>query len=215
MERWNSLPAIVRQIVLGFGLFVAGAAIAFGYSYRPLHGALSWRVDHLETRLDERNRENFALREELSKLKSDRAKSIDPATLEQVRTELDQTRGALASAEDKVERLEKQRRNANAGADRWRKRYEKLRDDKVRPVLPAAPASTPPTNPSTPSASSPSPLSSTGESATQDFAPPRGPSLELEPAPAPATRMSPPASTDSSESGMLSPAPSSVPSELP
>ena len=57
MERWNSLPLILRQIILGVTLFVLGAGLSFAYSYRPLYGALTWKVESLESRLDERNLE--------------------------------------------------------------------------------------------------------------------------------------------------------------
>ena len=51
-ENFLPLPRWLRHGLIGVGLFLAGAALAFGYSYRPLHGALSWQVDQLEAKLD-------------------------------------------------------------------------------------------------------------------------------------------------------------------
>jgi hypothetical protein len=151
MDFWNSLPAILRKTLIGAGLFLAGAALSFGYSYRPLHGAMTWKVDQLEAKLDERNRENLVLGDELAKLRAVEAVRIDPEALESVEEELKKTKRALASAEKKLERGEKKRKDSLARADRWRKRYESLRDEQV------AAAATPPTQATDLAASSASP----------------------------------------------------------
>jgi len=138
MERWNSLPFIVRQIMLGVLLFVLGAALSFAYSYRPLHGALTWKVDSLEARLDERNIESTKLKDELARLEKQAKTSVDAETLAQVEAELSRTKAALKKSESVVELTERKRRDANSSADRWRKRYQALRDDQS--ALPAAKA---------------------------------------------------------------------------
>jgi len=66
-ENFRRLPIWFRHALIGLGLFLAGAILAFGYSYRPLHGALIWQVDQLEERLDERNRENVELSDLLAR----------------------------------------------------------------------------------------------------------------------------------------------------
>ncbi|MEE8167128.1 MAG: hypothetical protein V3T64_16300 [Myxococcota bacterium] len=139
MVRWNSLPTFVRHILLGIGLFVGGAAFSFGYSYRPLHGALAWKVDQLQTRLDQRNLDDLVLRDELTKVSRQQATRVDPETLAQVERELDRTQRALGEAEKKIRRADRRRREANANADRWRERYETLRGARSK-TLPAAAA---------------------------------------------------------------------------
>jgi hypothetical protein len=139
MTRWHSLPTFVRHIILGIGLFAGGAAFSFGYSYRPLHGALVWKVDQLETRLDQRNRDDLVLGDELAKLRSQQATRVDPETLAQVERELERTQSALSDAEKKIKRADRRRREANASADRWRDRFEALRDSQST-ALPAAAA---------------------------------------------------------------------------
>lgn len=137
MERWNSLPPLLRQILVAIVFFVIGAAGAFGYSYRPLHGALSFKVDVLEARIDERNRENTALKDQIASLQKEREASVEPEALAQVESELTKTRKALRVAEEKAKRAEGKERDASANASRWRKRFETLRDE--RAAIAAAP----------------------------------------------------------------------------
>lgn len=177
MERWNSLPQIIRHIIVGVGIFALGAAFSFGYSYRPLHGALTFKVDSLEARLDERNREFLRVKDELARLQDDESTRIEPETLSQVESELTKTKSALRDAEKKAKRAESKRADANKNADRWRKRFESLRDqqqtmpERVEPSPVASPAAATspteaePSNPSIPvadPASAPSPMNDDG-----------------------------------------------------
>jgi hypothetical protein len=157
-ENFLSLPRWLRHALIGVGLFLAGAVLAFGYSYRPLHGAMSWQVEQLEARLDERNLENVRLSDSLAKQKSNEATRIDPDTLAQVERELEQTKRVLNQAEKDLKRAERKRKESTTSATKWRKRYEELRDapplvvadtapgpidhpDAVAPPLEGAPAS--------------------------------------------------------------------------
>ncbi len=200
MDFWNSMPALARQILIGLALFVTGGALAFGYSYRPLHGALSWKAEQLEQRLDERNRELFEVRDRLTRLEADEAERIDPDTFAQVERELEKTRSALRSAEKKLERAEKRRREANSSAARWRKRFEGLRDQQPA----AAPASPAPGAVTTDAPAAPAGAADAGGSATSGTSE-RTPSGN-------GNTAAPGASTPSGEGGMLpdvdTPAPS-------
>jgi hypothetical protein len=128
MNGENHLPPWLRNALIGIGLFLAGAVLAFGYSYRPLHGALTWQIDQLESRLDERNRENVQLSDALAKQQSIEGKRIDPETLAQVERELDKTKRVLRQAEKDLKQAERKRKESNASAAVWRKRFEELRD---------------------------------------------------------------------------------------
>lgn len=136
MNALKLLPPWARHILIGVGLFLAGAILAFGYSYRPLHGALSWQVDQLESRLDERNRENIQLRDTLARQNSEEATRIDPDTLAQVERELEQTQRVLNQAEKDLKRAERKRKESIASAKEWRTRYEGLRDEAAAAVKP-------------------------------------------------------------------------------
>ncbi|HIF92266.1 MAG: hypothetical protein ABGX04_05980 [Myxococcales bacterium] len=140
MDGENPLPAWVRQILIGIGLFLAGALLAFGYSYRPLHGALSWQVDQLESRLDQRNLENLRLSDELAAKKSVEATAIDPDTYAQVERELEQTKRVLNQAERDLKRAEKKRKTADASASKWQKRFRELERQPAPVAAPAPPA---------------------------------------------------------------------------
>ncbi len=172
MNGENPLPLWARHALIGVGLFLAGALLAFGYSYRPLHGALSWQVDRLESRLDERNRENVQLSDALAKQETFEATRIDPATLAQVERELEQTKRVLNQAARDLKRTERKRRESVASTTKWRKRFEELRDAAM-PV--AATMSSPIANhaalaplPSTPPAAPASPPTEPSLSASAD-----------------------------------------------
>ncbi len=189
MNGENPLPGWLRQILIGIGLFFAGAVLAFAYSYRPLHGALTWKIDQLEARLDERNRENVRLSDALARQKAIEEKRIDPETLAQVERELEKTKRVLTRSERDLKRAEKKRKEALASATRWRKRFEELRD---------APAPAPPPEPI---ASAPVPTGS-GEATPHEASPlpspvsapaaatPAAPAM-ADPTPAPTTGRSP------------------------
>jgi len=143
MNGENPLPRWARHILIGLGLFLAGAILAFGYSYRPLHGAMSWQIEQLEARLDERNRENLLLSDSLAKQTSVEADRIDPETLAQVKKELDQTKRVLAQTEKDLRRAKGKRKDANASAAKWRKRFKEL-EGRPSPVAAASPSKPPP-----------------------------------------------------------------------
>ena len=125
--------------MIGLGLFVAGGLFAFGYSYRPLHGAISWQVDALEERIDERNLENQKLADELARLRSQDATRIDPEIFAKIERDLEKANKTLAQSEKDLDRSERKRKEANSSANRWKKRFEELRDQPV-PVPAAVPA---------------------------------------------------------------------------
>lgn len=146
MQAEISIPRWLRHALIGLGLFIVGGAIAFGYSYRPLHGALTWKVEHLEARLDERNLELQNLEDELQTILSSEQERVDPETLPQIERELEKTRNALASLEKKYATAEKKRSDANASARTWRKRFESLQTaqrSSAPPPPPAAPVPVP------------------------------------------------------------------------
>jgi len=129
MEESFTLPTWARNALIGAGLFLLGGLIAFGYSYRPLHGALAWKVDQLEARIDERNLENLKLSDEIARLRADESTKVDPDAFAKTETELAKIRTELEQSTKDLARAERKRKDANASASRWRKRYEKLRDE--------------------------------------------------------------------------------------
>jgi len=141
----RALPPWLRQIGVGLALFVAGGVFAFGYSYHPLHGAERWKIEHLTRRLDEANRENLALGDELARLRTEESSRVDADTLAQVERELEKTRSALGKAEQDLARSERARRDASSNASRWRRRFEELNEElkEAREALAAAPTPAP------------------------------------------------------------------------
>ncbi len=140
MQRFQALPLWLRQTLIGLGLFIAGGLFAFGYSYRPLHGARIWQIQQLESRLDSVNRENLTLHDELARLRSATSDRVDPEILAQVERELEKTKSALAKAENGLKSSEARRRELASKTTRWKRRYEELRDAAVPDPVPSAQA---------------------------------------------------------------------------
>jgi hypothetical protein len=163
MNGENPLPVWARHALIGIGLFLAGGAISFGYSYRPLHGELSWQVDQLESRLDERNRENVQLSDAIAKHKTSDAKRVDPETLSQVERELQKTKRVLTQAEKDLKLAKRKRKESSAQATKWRKRYEELRDTSRVAAAPAPAPSQPDLTQARPTESNPAALGSSPE----------------------------------------------------
>ena len=146
MNDSTSMPPWLRTVLIGAGLFMLGGVLSFGYSYRPLHGALTWKVDELEERIDARNLENMKLEAEVTKLRSQGKTRVDPDSFKQIERELEKAGTALAQAEKDLKRAERKRKDANASASTWRKRYESLRDQTAAAA--AKPAAQPVASPS-------------------------------------------------------------------
>ena len=116
--------------MIGLGLFLAGGMFAFGFSYRPLHGAISWQVDELESRVDERNLENQRLGDELARLRSQDEARIEPETFVQVERDLDKTRKAPRSGGKGSRAVRAQ----TTGRERQRQSMEEALRDASRPA---------------------------------------------------------------------------------
>ena len=155
MDDSFTLPGWARQALIGAGLFGLGGLIAFSYSWRPLHGSLTWKVAALEEKLDARNLENLKLSDELARRRSLEVERVDPEAFREAQSSLETAETALAQAKKDLARAERKRQDANASARTWQKRYEKLLDETSREPIPAAPAVPPaesvvPASPETP-----------------------------------------------------------------
>lgn len=149
MHAFQTWPSWLRQLVAGLGLFLAGGLFAFGYSYRPLHGARVWKIEQLEARLHEVGRENLALADELARLRTSASTRVDPETVDQLESELEQTKTLLGKVERRLETADRKRQQASSEASRWRRRFETLQEEQS--ATPAAPASAPAPTPVSPS----------------------------------------------------------------
>jgi hypothetical protein len=202
MDESNPLPLWLRHAMIGLGLFLAGGLFAFGYSYRPLHGAISWQVSELEMRIDERNLENQKLADELARLRSQDAARIDPETFAQVQRDLEKASKSLTQSEKDLERSERKRKEANSSANRWKKRFEELRDQPA-PIPASVPAA--PLPPPSGSVSPPASGSGSDPAAALKATGPNLSGTALTPGPAPS------AVPSEGESGMLPAAPQTIP----
>lgn len=199
MSLWNSLPGILQKSIIGVTCFVAGGLLFMGFSYRPLYGSLAIQVETLEQRIDERNRENLALADEITALQSGETSCIEPEELKEVELELGRVRFALTESGEAVDRVKRNLKDANANADRWRKRFNELQNS-APSTLPAAPApsarrepvrSAPTGRPTEPAKPSTGPSSGTSEPSSPRPEPLFDAPFEEFSAPAPAAKPSP------------------------
>jgi hypothetical protein len=159
MNESFTLPTWARNVLTCVGLFLLGGLISFGYSYRPLHGAMAWKVDQLEERIDARNLENLRLTDEIAQLRASESTRIDPESLADLEGQFSKARIALEQAEKDLKRADRKRKDANSSASRWRKRYETLRDEsaQAKAVMPVAAPDPAPAQRAEPAATAPGP----------------------------------------------------------
>ena len=87
-------------------IFLAGALLAFLYSYIPLHNAKNWKIDYLEERLVAKDNELGELQRKLRQIETDSADKPDSQTFKQLQDELHTTDKTLKGLERQVAALE-------------------------------------------------------------------------------------------------------------
>ena len=95
------------------------------------------------------------LSDALARRRSLEVERVDPEAFREAQSSLETAETALAQAKKDLARAERMRKDANASARTWQKRYEKLLDETSRAPIPAAPAVPPaesvaPASPETP-----------------------------------------------------------------
>jgi hypothetical protein len=151
-SRTDSLRRLGIRVGIYVGVFLAGAILAFLYSYIPLHNAKNWKIDYLEERLVSKDNEIELLEQRLASLEIDAADKPDGQTFKQVQGELVSADKTVKDLEQQVRQLERQARELEKAGRDWKSKYDaaeatRIATDRANPrdasgqaePLPAAP----------------------------------------------------------------------------
>jgi len=103
----RQLAPLVRHPLQFVGVAALAALFAFLYSYGPIHASKTWRIDHLQARVDAQNLELRSLEEELAALRARADAAPEPGELkarEAAASEARRERDAARREADKAER---------------------------------------------------------------------------------------------------------------
>lgn len=118
------LRRLAIQAGIYLGIFLAGAILAFLYSYIPLHNAKNWKIDYLEERLVAKDTELGELQRKLTQLETDSADKPDGQTFKQLQDELHTTDKTLKDLERQVADLERKARDLEKSRNEWKSKYD-------------------------------------------------------------------------------------------
>lgn len=150
--RTDSLRRLGIRVGIYVGVFLAGAILAFLYSYIPLHSAKNWKIDYLEERLAAKDNEIEVLQQRLTSLEVDAVDKPDGQTFKQVQGELVSADKTVKDLDQQIKQLERQTRELEKTSREWKSKYDaaeatRIATDRANPrdtsgqpgPLPAAP----------------------------------------------------------------------------
>lgn len=120
----DPLRRLAIQVGVYVGVFLAGAILAFLYSYIPLHNAKNWKIDYLEERLVAKDNEVRSLEKQIATFEDDGPDEPDGRTFEQVQVELTSAHTNVKDLERKIAQLEGRTREVERSRNEWKSKYE-------------------------------------------------------------------------------------------
>lgn len=143
MDQQGAGTEPLRRMAIQFGVyagvFLAGAILAFLYSYIPLHNAKNWKIDYLEERLVAKDTEVGALERKIADLEGDTADKPDAQTFKQVQEELASAHTTVKELERQVAKLEGRTRDVEKSRNDWKSKFEAAESSRLAATRSAAP----------------------------------------------------------------------------
>jgi len=130
------LRRLAIQVGIYLGIFLAGAIVAFLYSYIPLHNAKNWKIDYLEERLVAKDNELGELQRKLRQIETDSADKPDSQTFKQLQDELHTTDKTLKDLERQVATLERKARDLEKSRNDWKSKYDRAEASRIAAAKP-------------------------------------------------------------------------------
>ena len=115
---------LAKRFGISVGLFVAGAILAFVYSYVPLHNAKNWEIGYLEERLEAKDQQLVQLETKVSTLESDVSLRPEAETFKLMQEELATTDKTIKELERRLARSEKRVKELERARTHWKKKFD-------------------------------------------------------------------------------------------
>ena len=113
----------MRSAGIYAGVFLAGAVMAFAYSYAPLHSAKDWKIGYLEERLRAKNDQIGDFEKKLVQARGEATRRADPEAFRQLQNELARTDATAAELERKLARVRRRAKDLERSRDGWKARH--------------------------------------------------------------------------------------------
>jgi septal ring factor EnvC (AmiA/AmiB activator) len=113
------------------GIFLAGALIAFIYSYAPLHSGKNWEIDYLEERLESKEESLGQATRDLARVQSESADKPDGQTFKLLQEELATTDKTIRNLERKLDRSERRTKELERSRKNWKAKYAALESEQA------------------------------------------------------------------------------------
>jgi len=120
---FSELTSLAKKAGIYLGVFLAGGAIAFVYSYSPIHKAKNWKIHYLEERLESKDIELQELQRELSAVREDSADKPDGQTFKLLQDELVTTDKTVKDLERKLSKAERRVKELAKSRDSWKAKH--------------------------------------------------------------------------------------------
>lgn len=114
---------LARRVGIHVGVFLAGALIAFVYSYAPLHSAKNWKIDYLEERLDASRLQIEDLERNLADVQKKMRTRADPEAFRLLQGELAVTDDTIGDLESKLARSQRRVKDLERSRDSWKAKH--------------------------------------------------------------------------------------------
>jgi len=122
-DQENPLQKLAIKVGIYVATFIVGAAVAFAYSYGPLHSGKNWMIDYLEQRVESKDVRLAEIEGELARVKADSQGKPDTETFKLLQDELATTDKTIQNLERKLARSERRIKELERSRSNWKKKH--------------------------------------------------------------------------------------------
>ena len=122
-DQKNPLEKLAITVGIYIATFLGGAAVAFAYSYGPLHSGKNWMINYLEERVESKDTRLAEVEGELARVKTDSEGKPDSETFKLLQDELATTDKTIQNLERKLARAERRIKDLERSRSNWKKKH--------------------------------------------------------------------------------------------